>query len=123
MAVIDKVPVKEVGVQPPTVTAPVAPPTPMWKLIWGWVVAGLAVIGLGLALGLGVVNTLDINSLQDDVSAMQTELSATQEQLSKVNMDLIYTQSGYSLAHEHLAQAPQSYGLMYEHLAQAPGTP
>lgn len=134
MALIERTPLQEPSLQLkepelkfPEVTLPVAPPAPptkkaVWPRIVGWTAAGLAGVGVVVALGIGAVNMNDIDSLQSDVRTLQNELSTTQDQLTAVRMDMILQRSGYGLTMEHLAQAPTTvgYGLAMEHLAQAP---
>jgi hypothetical protein len=126
MTLLERAPHEELRVQPPEVAVPVtAGPTtgkPTWHKVVRWSAVGLAGVGVGVALGMGAVNTSDVDGLRSDVSTLQSDLATTQARLHSVNLQLIEARSGYSLAGEHLAQAPAlSLGLQNEHLAQAPG--
>ena len=123
MTVLQEPPIREVTAQP-TAAPPVTPVSE--ARIWPRVVAVAAVLlafGVGLAIGLFVVNG-EIDSLQDDVASLQTDLQVAQDQIGDLRMDVIMLESGYSLEREHLAQAPDtgtvSLGNLNEHLAQAP---
>jgi predicted PurR-regulated permease PerM len=122
MTVLQEPPVRDVTAQQ-AVAPPVAPVRK--AKIWPRIVAVAAVLlafAVGLGIGLFVVNG-DIDSLQDDVASLQTDLRAAQDQLGDLRTDVITLRSGYSLEREHLAQAPGapiSLGNLNEHLAQAP---
>jgi len=122
MAVIEKVPVTERGIQAPP-TVPVVAKRSVWPKALRWSAAGLAGVGVGASLVLGVVNATDVDSLQTDVRSVQSDLASTQGQLQGMRADLIKVRSGVSLEREHLAQKPGlGYGLLNEHLAQVPST-
>jgi hypothetical protein len=122
MTVLQEPPVRDVTAQ--QTVAPRAMPVRTAR-IWPRIVAVAAILlafGVGLAIGLFVMNG-DIDSLQDDVASLQTDLGAAQSQLGELRTDVIMLKSGYSLEREHLAQAPGtplSLGNLNEHLAQAP---
>lgn len=123
MTLIQEPPVKELPVRTlevPVSAAPEAPTEKVWPKVVRWTAAGVAGLGVVVALGLGAANYNSISSLQDDVSALQSDVAVMQDQVHAVRMDLIMQRSGTSLANEHLAQVPTSLGLENEHLAQAP---
>jgi len=123
MAVTEKVPVTERGIQVRP-TMPVVSKRSVWPKALRWSAVGLAGVGVGASLVLGVVNARDVDSLQTDMRSAQSGLASTQGQLHGVQADLIKIRSGFSLEREHLAQQPgPGYGLLNEHLAQAPSAP
>lgn len=123
MTLIQEPPVKELPVRTlevPVAVSPEAPTKKVWPTVVRWTAAGVAGLGVVVALGLGAANYNSISSLEDDVSTLQGEVAVMQDQVHAVRMDLIVARSGTSLANEHLAQVPTSIGLEQEHLAQAP---
>lgn len=123
MTTIQEPPVKEFPVRTlevPVAAAPEAPTTRVWPTVVRWTAAGVAGLGIVVALGLGAANWNSINTLEDDVSALRSDMTAVQSELHAVRMEQITQRSGISIANEHLAQAPTSLGLAKEHLAQAP---
>lgn len=123
MTTIQEHPVKEFPVRTLEVPVSVTPEVPaekVWPKVVRWTAAGVAGLGIAAALGIGAVNWNSINSLEDDVSTLQGQVSAVQDDVHGLRMDAITARSGTSLAKEHLAQVPTSIGLEKEHLAQAP---
>ncbi|HEU4913321.1 MAG TPA: hypothetical protein VFV76_15640 [Actinomycetes bacterium] len=122
LTMLERTSIKEPRVQRPIPELKVPEARPTWPKVVRWTAVGLAGIGVGAALGLGAVNSNDVDSLRSDVSTLQSELTVAQDTINGLRADLIGERSGYSLEREHLAQKPVSYKFVYEHLARAPDT-